>query len=279
MSFSIVILTHNEVGNISACLDSVAWCDDVVVLDSGSSDGTVEVVRERGIKLVEHPFENFGAQRNFANDSIDFQHDWLFHLDADERFTDELRDACDVVMHADEHSAYFVPNRMFFLDRWIKRSSLYPYPQVRFLKLGEFRYEAAGHGQREAEYTRGLGSIEEPYDHYNFSKGIADWVQRHNRYSTLEADALVGQRDSTDGQAAKSEAPANVQQMRGMKRRLGASPFRAIGKVFYLYIWKRGFLDGVPGLFYCGLQGFYEFLIASKVAELQSERRKGDDEG
>jgi len=273
MSFSIVILTFNEVGNIGACLDSVAWCDDIVVLDSGSTDGTVELVRERGIKLVDNSFENFGAQRNFANDSIEFEHAWLFHLDADERFTDELRRACESAVRADEHSAYFVPNRMFFLDRWIKRSSLYPYPQVRFLKLGEFRYEAAGHGQREAENTRGLGSIDEPYDHYNFSKGIADWVQRHNRYSTLEAQALVDQRRLTGGAKGKSEAPANVQQLRGMKRRLGASPFRAIGKVFYLYVWRRGFLDGVPGLFYCGLQGFYEFLIACKVAELESDRK------
>jgi len=155
--FSILILTKNEQGNIRDCLESVAWCDDVVVLDSLSDDGTCEIAKEMGARIFQRPFDDFGSQRNHALDEIKFKHPWVFHLDADERFNEELLEDCDRVIEEDVHSAYFVPNKIIFLGKWIKHCTQYPYPQVRLLKIGEVRFMKAGHGQKEDSATRGVG--------------------------------------------------------------------------------------------------------------------------
>ncbi|MGB2186908.1 MAG: glycosyltransferase family 2 protein, partial [Akkermansiaceae bacterium] len=110
--FSILILTKDEEINIRDCMESVAWCDDVVVLDSLSDDSTCKIAGEMGARIYERPFDDFGSQRNYALDEIEFKHPWVFHLDADERFNEELRAECERVIEEDKHSAYFVPNKI-----------------------------------------------------------------------------------------------------------------------------------------------------------------------
>lgn len=267
--FSILILTKDEEKNLPSCLESVAWCDDVVVLDSLSGDRTQSVARECGVRVFERAFDDFGAQRNHALDRVEFKYPWVFHLDADERFNDALREECERVIGRDEHSAYFVPNRIIFLGKWIRRATQYPHPQVRLLKVGEVRFAKAGHGQREDMAKRGVGHIHTPYDHYNFSKGITDWVAKHNRYSDEEA------RES----AALTSGPVPVADLfrggmvgrRAMKRLHARLPGRWLAKFLYLYVVKRGFLDGYPGFAYCVLQGFYDFLIAVKIQEIPQD--------
>lgn len=266
--FSILILTKNEEDNLPACLDSVRWGDDVVVLDSLSTDRTREVAGDWGARVYERAFDDFGSQRNHALDEISFKHPWVFHLDADERFNDELRAECERVIRENRHSAYFVPNKIIFLGRWIRHATQYPYPQVRLLKVGEVRFHKAGHGQREGEAERGIGSIDIPYDHYNFSKGITDWVEKHNRYSSEEAgeaaELVTGPlpfRDLLRGGMARRRA---------LKRLHARLPGRWLLKFCYLYFLRRGFLDGYPGFAYCVLQGFYDFLICVKIKELKT---------
>jgi len=262
--FSILILTKNEEINIADCLDSVAWCDDVVVLDSYSDDATCTLAKERNARVFSRKFDDFGAQRNYALDEIPFQHPWVFHLDADERFNEELRLECEKVMLADEHSAFFVPNRIIFLGKWIRRSTQYPYPQVRFLKLGEVRFAKAGHGQREDQVERSLGSIQSAYDHYNFSKGIGDWVAKHNHYS--DEEARLAMRDS--GSMSWSHlVRGGIKRKRAMKQLLTRLPFRWVFKFVYLYIFRLGLFDGYPGFVYCVLQSYYDFLITIKIRE------------
>ena len=269
--FSILILTKNEEANIAACLDSVAWCDDVVVLDSHSTDRTRDIAAARGARVFERGFDDFGAQRNYALDQIEFRHPWVFHLDADERFNDALQRECEEVIAKDECSAYFVANRIIFLGRWIKHSSQYPYHQVRLVKRGEARFAKAGHGQREDAPHRGVGYLRTPYDHLNFSKGIADWVDRHNRYSSEEAAEA----------AALCEGPLplgdllsgdSLARKRALKRLHARLPARWLWKFLYLYVGKGGFLDGYPGFAYCMLNGFYDFLISVKIAERKTGR-------
>lgn len=264
--FSILILTKDEEVNIRACLDSVAWCDDVVVLDSGSRDRTRDLASARGARVFARAFDDFGAQRNHALDHIVFEHAWVFHLDADERFNEALRAECEEVIAADRHSAYFVANRLIFMGRWIKHSSQYPYPQVRFVKIGEARFAKSGHGQREETAARGAGYLTTPYDHLNFSKGISDWVDRHNRYSSEEAGAAV---DPDGGGAGDSAFFGSdpLARKRARKQFHARLPARWLCKFLYLYVWKRGFLDGYPGFAYCVLNGFYDFLIAVKIRE------------
>ena len=96
--FSILILTKNEEINMRDCMESVSWCDDVVVLDSLSDDDTCEMAEDMGARVFERPFDDFGAQRNYALDEIEFRHPWVFHLDADERFNEELRAECERVI-------------------------------------------------------------------------------------------------------------------------------------------------------------------------------------
>jgi glycosyltransferase involved in cell wall biosynthesis len=266
--FSILILTKNEEANIEACLESVAWCDDIVVLDSTSTDRTCALAAARGARIFERAFDDFGAQRNYALDHIVFKHAWVFHLDADERFNEALRAECEKVIAADQHSAYFVANRLMFLGRWIKHSSQYPYPQMRFLKVGEARFAKSGHGQKEDQLSRGTGYLCSTYEHLNFSKGISDWVDRHNRYSTeeaLEASSLV------QGPVPLRHlfAADSLSRKRALKRLHARLSARWLWKFLYLYVCHRGFLDGYPGFAYCTLNAFYDFLISVKIKECQ----------
>ncbi len=272
--FSVLILTKEEEANLPACLDSVAWCDDVVVLDSFSADRTCEVASEYGARVFQRPFDDFGAQRNFALDEIPFKHPWLFHLDADERFNDELRAECERAIALDERSAYFVPNRIIFLGKWIKHCTQYPYPQVRLVKVGEVRFARAGHGQREDQAQRGVGHIHVPYDHFNFSKGIADWVDKHNRYSGQEAQETVASRMGKLDWGGLLGADG-IRRKRSLKQIHGRMPGRWLLKFFYLYGMCLGFLDGYPGFAYCVLQGFYDFLIAVKIRETRNQGGSG----
>lgn len=264
--FSILILTKNEEVNLPSCLESVAWCDDVVVLDSFSSDRTCELARVHGARLYQRAFDDFGSQRNFALDEIQFKNPWVFHLDADERFNEELKLECERAIERNENSAYFVPNRIIFLGKWIKHSTQYPYPQVRLLKVGEVRFAKAGHGQREDQVKRGVGHIHIAYDHLNFSKGINDWVDKHNRYSSEEAaDLLASCSGSVDWIGVLSGE--KMRRKRSLKQIHARLPGRWLVKFLYLYVVLRGFLDGYPGFVYCVLQGFYDFLIVTKVKE------------
>lgn len=273
--FSILILTKNEEANIAACLDSVTWCDDIVVLDSHSTDRTREIANQRGARVFEREFDDFGTQRNYALEHVEFRHPWVFHLDADERFNEALRRECEGAIAKDKHSAYFVANRIIFLGHWIKHSSQYPYHQVRLVKRGEARFAKAGHGQREDAPQRGSGYLRTPYDHLNFSKGIADWVDRHNHYSSEEAAEA----------AALCEGPVplgdvfsgdSLARKRALKRLHARLPARWLWKFFYLYVGKGGFLDGYPGFAYCMLNGFYDFLITVKIVERKTGRQATD---
>jgi len=247
-------------------LDSVSWCDDIVVLDSHSTDRTQDIASHRGARVLQRQFDDFGAQRNYALDHIEMKHDWVFHLDADERFNDKLRSECDEVIARNERSAYFAANRIIFLGRWIKRSSQYPYHQVRLVKRGEARFAKSGHGQTEDRTVRGTGYLLTPYDHLNFSKGISEWVDRHNRYSSEEA----GEEQTLSKGPIPLTAifsPDSLVRKRALKRLHARMPARWIFKFVYLYIVKGGCLDGYPGFLYCMLNGFYDFLIAAKIKE------------
>ncbi|MFC7338117.1 glycosyltransferase family 2 protein [Haloferula chungangensis] len=266
--FSILILTKDEEINLPACLESVGWCDDVVVLDSLSEDRTQELAEKSGARVYERPFDDFGSQRNHALDQIKFRHPWVFHLDADERFNEELRRECERVIREDQHSAFFVPNKIIFLGRWIRHSTQYPYPQVRLLKVGEVRFAKAGHGQREDQVKRSLGHIDVAYDHYNFSKGISDWVQKHNRYSDEEAKHFNEQAEQSI--QWPDLLKGGMARKRAMKQVHARVPFRWVFKFIYLYFVRLGILDGYPGFVYCVLQSFYDFLITVKIQEAKT---------
>ena len=172
----------------------------------------------------------------------------------------------------DGHSAYFVANRIMFLGRWIKHSSQYPYHQVRLVKRGEARFAKSGHGQKEDSPQRGTGYLLTPYDHLNFSKGIADWVERHNRYSSEEAEESASLCEGPVPLADVFSSDSSARK-RALKRLHARLPARWLLKFLYLYVCRCGFLDGYPGFTYCLLNGFYDFLITAKIAELRAGKQ------
>jgi glycosyltransferase involved in cell wall biosynthesis len=267
--FSVLILTRNEEQNLPDCLASVKWCDDIVVLDSCSTDQTATVAKSAGVRVFERPFDDFAAQRNHALDKIPFRHPWVFHLDADERFTESLRCECEAVIAADQHSGFLVPSKLMFMDKWLRWSGMYPVYQMRLMKLGEIRFIQTGHGQREADAKRGVGKLREPYLHYNFSKGLDDWREKHDWYSTKEAEESLQERQKGEIRWSDLRGTDPVTRRRALKRLSMRLPCRPTLRFLYMYVFRLGFLDGWPGLLYCRLLATYEKMIVTKLKSLQ----------
>ena len=146
---STILLTLNEEANLPRCLEALAWCDDVVVVDSYSSDRTVAIAESAGARVVQRRFDNFAAQRNHALDSVPLRHDWVLHLDADEVCNEDLRSEIEVKIRDERYDAYRVPSKTMFLGRWLRYSGMYPSYQVRLGRRSAFRFKQVGHGQRE----------------------------------------------------------------------------------------------------------------------------------
>jgi glycosyltransferase involved in cell wall biosynthesis len=264
---SVLLLTLNEEGNLPRCLDALSWCDDIVVLDSLSGDRTTAIATERGARVITRPFDGFAGQRNHALEEVDFRHDWVFHLDADEVFTPELAAEIEAVLRDTTREAYRLPSKTIFQGAWLRRSGMYPTYQVRLTRRPRFRFRQVGHGQKEDLDPGRIGTLRAPLIHYPFSKGIADWIERHNRYSTAEAAETLRHRttDRVDWPGLVClDAPRRRQALRGLSYRL---PFRPLARFLYMYILHLGLLDGRAGLTYCRLLAMYEYMIILKVRE------------
>lgn len=274
---SVVILTHNEEVNIADCLRSCAWCDDVHVVDSGSQDRTIQIAREMGAQTHHHPFTSFGAQRNWAIDHIEHKHEWVFHLDADERFTPDLVEEMRRVLGAGPPQAgYYVPHKMIFMGRWLRHAEGgYPICQMRLFHKQRMRFRDYGHGQRE-DTPGAVGLLNKPYLHYNFSKGIQDWIDKHNRYSTLEARAIIERREVQRGDGSLRPFGTAIERRRFFKAKVYPKlPGTWLIRFMWMYFVRGGFLDGEPGLQYCLLMSAYDLYTSLKVTEIRRQDREG----
>ena len=273
MEISLLVLTLNEEANMQLLLSSLSWCKDIVVLDSGSADRTIEIANSFGVRVFSRPFDDFAAQRNYALDNIGFKYPWLFHLDADERFTEELIEECGKVTAEDKFSGYYVPFKMMFMGKWLRHCGVYPGYQMRLMKIGEVRFAQKGHGQRETDAQRGIGYLENPLIHDNFSKGLEDWLDKHNQYSTMEAVEAVKQAENGKIDLSGLFAKNGLQRRRTLKNLSYRLPARPWLKFIYMYFLRLGFLDGRPGLTYCSLQALYEYFTVLKLKELRSRNK------
>ena len=263
---SILILTYNEELNLSRCLESVKWSDDVVVLDSYSNDRTVKIAEEYGVRVVQRTFDNYSGQRCYGLDEIEYRHPWVLMVDADEEVTPELAEEIQSLVSREDSSItlYRFRRRDFFMGRWIKRSSGYPTWFGRLVKLGHIRIERV---VNEEYVTDGeVGLLRNHVNHYPFNKGVAAWIDKHNRYSTMEAQLLIDK--SLPELRFKdffSRDPAT--RRIAVKALVYKLPGRPLLMFFALYVFKGGFLDGLPGFIFCNLRGYYEFMIDIKVRE------------
>jgi glycosyltransferase involved in cell wall biosynthesis len=241
------------------------------VLDSGSTDRTCDLARAGGAGVYVNPFESFGKQRNWALDHIPVKHDWIFHLDADERFTPELvAEMNDVLSRGPDHAGYFVPSKLMFMGRWLRRSGRYPTYQMRLFHRHRMRFCDYGHGQRE-ETTGTLGRLQQPYLHFNFSKGLADWIDKHNRYSTLEAANIVATRSEPLG-LGRLWGSDPVERRRALKRLWYRAPLRPQLRWAGMMFASGGVLEGAAGRTYASLMALYERMIDLKVKLLLADR-------
>lgn len=271
---SVVILTLDEEINIEAAIASCSWCDDIHVLDSASTDRTTELATAAGASVHVNRFESFGKQRNWAIDHIPLKHDWVFHLDADERFTPELVREIDEVLRSNPpHAGYYVANQMILDGTWIKRSSGYPAYQMRLFHKGRMRFSDHGHGQRE-ETAGTLGTLQSPYVHHNFSKGLDDWKRRHEKYSEQEARQIVDaeQRGEKPSLAAVLSSDA-IARRRALKAIAARLPMRAPLRWLHTVLLKGAILDGAAGIRYANLLYWYEQRIAQKARAMRARGR------
>jgi glycosyltransferase involved in cell wall biosynthesis len=268
---SVLILTHNEQLDLPGCLDSVAWCDDIHVLDSNSTDRTVDIARARGAHTHTRAFDNFSAQRN-AGMALPFKHPWVLVLDADERPTPALSTEMQQAVAAAPAniSAYRIRRRDFLWGTWLKHAQMSPF-YLRILRVGKVTYT------REINETTNIegdiADLRAPLDHLAFSKGIAHWIARHNIYSTREAQLLA------DGHATRAASlhqalfgPDFHTRRAAQKALFYHLPLRPIIKWIYLVFLRGAFLDGRAGLTYTMLLCFYESMIAAKHHELLRQR-------
>jgi glycosyltransferase involved in cell wall biosynthesis len=267
---SVLILTLNEASNVGRCIEAVNFSDDIVVLDSFSTDGTQETARTLGARVYERCFDSFAGQRNYALDEIDFRYDWILHLDADELVTPTLRDEIARAIKDSRFGAYRLASKMMFEGRWLRFSGMYPTYQVRLGRLDELRFRQVGHGQQEDIAPDRIATLHEPYLHFGFSKGLADWIERHNRYSTDEALKNVLEADSRFGELLSTD---RTDRRRALKQLSARLPFRPTLRFLYMYLLRLGFLDGRAGWAYCRLLAMYEYWIVLKERELRLLRR------
>ena len=271
---SIVILTFNEALNIQRCLDSVKWSNDIVLMDSGSTDETVKIAENSGARILTRKFDTFANQRNYAMQCGDFRNSWVLHLDADEVVTDALRLEMQNVVErsSTEFPVYKVPSRIIFMDRWLKHAGMYPAYQVRFGTSDDLRFVDYGHGQRETQSADKVGTLKNPLDHYNFSKGVNDWFLRHLRYAKSEAEqSFVEQPVSikfTDLISVNS-----TQRRRSLKQLASYMPFRPTLRFIYVYVFRGGFLDGRAGLHYAYMMAIYQYFIDANQREIRSGQK------
>lgn len=243
MDLSVVIITKNEANNIAGALESVAWASDVVVVDSGSTDATVEIARRYTDQVSTRTWEGYGAQKNYATGLA--VHDWVLSLDADERASPELAAEIDDVMRRrPTMRGYRVPRTTRYLGRWIRSTDWYPDYQLRL-----YDRRVASWNDRyvhESVTVDGkVGTLRSEIRHYAYD-GIWDHLSTINRYTTLAA-----------------------KQMAVEHRRAGWIDLIAHPPLVFLrnYVWRRGFRDGVPGLIVSLMNSYYLFLKVAKLWE------------
>lgn len=264
---SVVILTKNEEHDLPACLTALAWCNDLYVLDSGSTDKTCDIARQFGAKVFVNAFESFGKQRNVALDQFSFLYDWVLFVDADEIVTPQFREAIqEAVKNAgNDVAGFYCCWKMMLEERWLKYCDNFPKWQFRLLRRGMARFTDFGHGQKEKLLHGHIEYIKEPYVHYGFSKGWAHWVDRHNKYSGQEAGARLANRPPLKNIFSAHGSIRNP----ALKSWLSTIPGWPLLRFCYAYFIKFGFTEGMPGFIYCANIAWYEFLIQVKMREIK----------
>lgn len=270
---SVLIPAKNEAANLPRCLSSVAWAGEVWVVDSHSTDATRAVAEAHGARVVDFDFNGiWPKKKNWALENLPFTNSWVFILDADEVLPSEAeREFREIVSSpAQPIDGYWINRRFFFMGQWL-RHAYYPNWNLRLFRHNLGRYERIVHGPTASgdnEVHEHLiingrtARLRSEMDHYAFPS-IEVFVEKHNRYSNWEARAALA--PISDRALQLNE----VKTRRRLKRLARHLPFRPLLRFCHIYIWQRGFLDGVPGFYFARLHAMYEALSVMKTEELR----------
>lgn len=292
LSISAIILIYNEELNVGNCLKSIAdWVDEIIIVDSFSTDKTLEIVKKYTDKIHQRKFKNQAEQFNWALDNIKIANDWILRLDADEVMLPEtwreIGEQFNKLLITNDQlpiTGFYLKRRVYFMSRWIKHGGYYP---AWFLRL--WRKDAGRYEEREMDEHVVLSKGRAIHLRNDFEehdrKDLTSWIQKHNSYATREAEAYIKefqisnfkfQNERLEGRRTGSDP----EKRRWYKNQLyyKLPPFlRALLYWEYRYFIRLGFLDGVPGLIWHFLQGFwYRFLVDAKIYELKRKLRNTD---
>ena len=259
-----VVLCLNEAANLPRCLASLAWCDELLVVDSGSHDGSQQKAKELGAQVLEHKQPGrflITEQRNWALKHGGLRSDWVLFLDGDEAVGETCRQAIHrAIAMLDAPDGFEMTPRYWFLGRWLKRTQGYPNWHPRLLRRDSLRFEG-GVWESFPDGAR-IGRIEAPYEHFAFSKGIDDWLERHQRYADWEADKVYRYLLSR-----KEEDLGTRRSI--LLRRFAAKawPAKPAMRFTQKYLIQGGFLEGWQGLIFSLLMSLYDLITTIKVIE------------
>lgn len=274
---SVIVPIKNEAENLPRCLASVAWADEIFVVDSRSTDGSARIAEELGARVVQFEFSGtWPKKKNWALEHLPFRNEWVFILDADEVLPPEAEaEVRAAIAGAGATAGFWINRRFMFMGRWL-RHAYYPNWNLRLFRHSLGRYEritdaATASGDNEVhEHVVVQGPTDQlrcELDHYAFPS-VEAFVEKHNRYSNWEARVAVAQQNAGGSGQLQSASVARRRKLKQLSRRL---PFRPLLRFLYVYVWQKGFLDGREGYYFARMHGFYEFLSVAKTHELRKD--------
>lgn len=278
MLLSVIILTKNEEANLLNCLNSLQNLNaKIFVVDSGSTDQTVEIAQKARCQVFEHPFENQAKQLNWAIQNLPIATPWLMRLDADERLTPELVEELKLVLPqtSDDITGYQVKRRVFFMNRWIRHGGYYPTWLLRIWRTGLGTCEQRWMDEHIVLSQGKVANLQQDIIDEN-KKDLSFWIDKHNHYADREVKDLLNTGVEQDDPLLKKGQLSQASQRRWIKKNFyRRSPLFLRAFLYFLmrYTIGLGFLDGKEGLIFHFLQGFwYRFLVDAKIYELRKKQ-------
>ncbi len=275
---SLLIPCKNEENNIARCIQSVQWVDEIFVVDSESSDKTIEIAESLGAKVVQFKYEGgWPKKKNWALENLPFTNEWVLILDADECLPPKAQNEIEEIVSNthEKHSGYWINRRYFFLGKPLKHAyfpnwnlRLFKHKLGRYEKITDLSTNSGDHEIHEHVVVQGSsGKLNSIMDHYAFPT-IESFVEKHNRYSNWEA--VVESSTTDDESSLQHDGVRGKRKLRRIFRKL---PFRPTLRFLYVFLWQRGILDGWRGYVFSRLHAQYEYLSAAKAKAILRSRK------
>src|SRR5215471_10927864 len=281
LPITVIVAARNEAHNLPRCLESLRCAGEVYVVDSQSTDATVQIAESYGAHVVQFHYRGgWPKKRQWAMDSLPLTYEWIFLVDADEALTPELAAEIRSAIRNPAYDGYYVALRMFFLGRELRHSGASFY-KLSLFRRGKGRFECRlrdqdpsmadmeihEHVVLEEDSKSRTARLKSPLLHHNV-ESLSRYIHKHDEYSNWEARVWCeGENNARD--LKPSLFGSQAQRRRWLRKRFFALPGSSVLFFLYKYILALGFLDGIPGLIYCGLQGVQFFHIKAKIYELR----------